>query len=174
MLSSIILPCLRQDLSTLPVPILCYQKAQRCAIHLSSTLNTKRAGRHKTSPKRDKPLTYEQWQRPDMIGVRKSWNTFSTSGLIDGIRTAETSHEDVFIRKFLTGTWPRMLASDALIKRRQNQIFISFIALRVLNPQRMYFLIGFTEEVLSYVLKSPVKLEIQTVADEENVVYKYI
>lgn len=109
-----------------------------------------------------------------MIGVRKSWNTFSTSGLIDGIRTAETSHEDVFIRKFLTGTWPRMLASDALIKRRQNQIFISFIALRVLNPQRMYFLIGFTEEVLSYVLKSPVKLEIQTVADEENVVYKYI
>lgn len=148
--------------------------AARCAIHTSSVLCIKTAGRHKPSIKRDKPLTYEEAWRPDMIGLRKSWNSFNTNGLIDGTRTAETTHEDMFIRKFLMGAWPKLIVTEVLIKRHQNQVIISFMAVRSTRPQNMYFLIGFTEEVLSYVLKCPVKLEIQTVADQEAVVYTYI
>jgi len=37
-----------------------------------------------------------------------------------------------------------------------------------------YFLIGYTEEMLSQWLKCPVKLEIQVVANPKDVIYKYI
>lgn len=147
---------------------------QRSSFCVSAILNTKRAGRHRTSRKRDKPLTYEESLKPDQIGVRKSFNSLNTSGLLDGIRTAETSHEDLFIRKFVHGTWPKLLASDVIIKRRANQIIISFMAVRMTAPTKMYFLIGYTEEILSYVLKSIVKLEIQTIADRSDLTYKYI
>lgn len=146
----------------------------KCAIHLSNILCIKTAGRHKLSVKGDKPLTYEQANKPDMIGVRKSWNSFNTSGLIDGIRTAETAHEDIFIRKFMHGTWPKLIASDVIIKRRANQIILTFLAFRHLKASEIYFLIGYTEEALSYILKSVVKLEVQTVSEPEDVVYKYI
>ena len=38
----------------------------------------------------------------------------------------------------------------------------------------MYFLIGYSEEMLSFWLKCPVKLELQVVNDAKDVVYKYI
>ena len=37
----------------------------------------------------------------------------------------------------------------------------------------MYFLIGYTEELLSYWLQCPVKLELQT-AKKNDVIFKYI
>lgn len=147
---------------------------QRSSFCTSAILNTKRAGRHRTTKKCDKPLTYEESLKPDMIGVRKSFNSLNTSGLFEGIRTAETSHEDIFIRKFVHGTWPKLLASDVIIKRRANQIIISFMAIRMTAPTKMYFLIGYTEEILSYVLKCIVKLEIQTIAERVDLTYKYI
>ena len=149
-------------------------KIPKCALHATSVLHTKTAGRHSPTINRDKPLTYEQANKPDQIGVRKSWNSFSTSGLLEGIRTAETSHEDIFIRKFIHGTWPQMLASDVIIKRRGNQIMCCFIAIRMKKPTQMYFLIGYTEEILSYVLKCVVKLEIQTIEESSDLTYKYI
>lgn len=144
------------------------------SFHTSGIALSKKAGRHKTTVKRDKPLTYEEANKPDMIGVRKSWNSFNTSGLLDGIRTAETSHEDIFIRKFVHGTWPKLVASDVLIKRRGNQIILSFMCVRSLQPTAIYFLIGYTEEILSYILKCVVKIELQTIADQSDLTYKYI
>lgn len=147
---------------------------QSSNIHLSSVLCKKRAGRHKVSIKHDKPLTYEEAQKPDQIGVRKSWNSLNTSTLKDGLRAAESSHEDVFIRKFIHGTWPKLLANDVVIKRRTNQIIINFMVLRESPPSSMYFLTGYTEEILGYVLKCPVKLELQTIETQRDLVYKYI
>jgi small subunit ribosomal protein S24 len=146
----------------------------RAGIHTTNVLAIKTAGRHKVTIKRDKPLTYEQAYKPDQIGVRKSWNTFNTSGLIDGIRVAETSHEDILIRKFIHGTWPKLLASDVIIKRRGNQIVLNFMVVRMTSPMSIYFLLGYTEEILSYILKSVVRLEIQTIEDANDLVYKYI
>ena len=148
-------------------------QAPSSGIHTTAVLGRRTAGRHKPTINRDKPLTYEQSQEPYYIGVTKSWNSFSTSGLLDGLRTAETSHEDIFIRKFLHGTWPRLLVSDVIIKRRANQIFCSFIAVRDLKPSQFYFLIGYSEEIMSYVLKSTVRLEVQTCDNAEDLVYEY-
>lgn len=146
----------------------------KSSFHTTHVLDTRSAGRHKPTIKRDKPLTYEESWKPDMIGVRKSWNSFSTSGLLDGLRTAETSHEDILLRKFLHGTWPKLLASDVIIKRRGNQIYCSFVAIRAIYPTQMYFLIGYSEEILSYLLKCVVKLEVQTVEEASDMTYKYI
>ena len=33
----------------------------------------------KTTPNRTQPLTYEEAQKPEMIGVRKSWNSWNSS-----------------------------------------------------------------------------------------------
>lgn len=151
-----------------------FMPSQKSAIHTTSILSIKTAGRHKVTPKREKPLTYEQANKPDMIGVRKSWNSFNTSGFVDSIRTAETTHEDILIRKFIHGTWPKLLASDVVIKRRGNQTVLTFMVIRATSPMSIYFLVGYTEEILSYVLKSVVRLEIQTIEDTNDLVYKYI
>lgn len=44
--------------------------------------------------------------------------------------------------------------------------------LQKLPPQKFYFLIGYTETLLSHFYKCPVKMEIQTLADKA--VYKYL
>ncbi|KAG9511000.1 28S ribosomal protein S24, mitochondrial, partial [Fragariocoptes setiger] len=144
-------------------------------LHTSTVLCRKRAGRHKVSRMHDKPLTYEEANKPNHIGVRKMWNSFDTSALENsGHRTSETAQEDVFIRKFLQGTWHRLVLSDPIIKRRANQIILTFMALRAVSPSRTFFLIGYTEEMLSLLLKSVVKLEIQTLESKKDLVYKYI
>lgn len=143
-------------------------------LHISNVMQTKKAGRHRTTPKHDNPLTYEQAQKPDMIGVRKSWNSFNTTGLRDGIREAEIAREDILIRKFVHGTWPDILASDLIIKRRANMIILNFIAIRKISPVKMHFLIGYTEEILSYIVKAIVRIEPQTADDPKELVYKCI
>lgn len=40
--------------------------------------------------------------------------------------------------------------------------------------QRIYFLIGYTEELLSHYLKCPVKLELQAVDSHKDMVFKCI
>ncbi len=76
--------------------------------------------------------------------------------------------------RFLHGTWPEAIASEVIIKRHHNLIRIAFILTRHIQPSKVYFLIGYTEELLSYWLKCPVKLELQTIASREDLVYKYI
>lgn len=143
-------------------------------IHTTSIVNTKCAGRYKPSINKDRPLTYEQAWKPDQIGYIKSFQSINTGGLTEGIRTAEVSLEDILIRNFIHGTWPGLKASEVIIKRRGNQIICNFIVLRKIKPAQIYFLIGYTEEVLSYLLKSVVKLEITTIDELDELTYKYI
>lgn len=132
------------------------------------------AARYKVSLKGDKPLTYEMANPPHQIAHRKSWNSWNTSNLVDGIRRSETATDDFFIRRFMAGTWHRLFLSEIIIKRRGNLIVIGGIVLQNLHPRKMYFLIGYTEQLLSYVLKCPIKLELQSVADRKDVVFKYV
>lgn len=143
---------------------------------LSTTpvLAKKVAGRYWRTPRGNFALTYEMSKRPFEIAHTKSWNSFNTSNLLDGLRKAECAAEDFFIRKFMAGTWHKLFLSEIIIKRRGNVIFIGGIVLQALMPRKMYFLVGYTEEILSYILKCPVKLELQTVAEAKDVVFKYV
>lgn len=132
------------------------------------------SGRYKVTPRRNKPLTYEQANPPHYLFVRKGFNSFNTSNLKDGLRPSETAMEDVFIRRFMVGTWHRQLLSEVIIKRQLNMIRISAIVGRTLLPRKLYFLIGYTEEMLTNWLQCPVKMELQTTPLKKDVVFKYI
>ncbi|CAF0769899.1 unnamed protein product [Rotaria sordida] len=148
---------------------------QRCYLSTSSILHSwfvkltnvtqvnTEAGIPKHTRKRNYPLTYEQRQFPKLIGHTKTWNTFNTSNLRDGKRKAEIVSDDLFLRQFIYGTWHSLFASELIIKRRHNMIILSGLVTRTIHPRRMYFLIGYTEEILSALLKTPVKMEIQTI-----------
>ncbi|XP_055518090.1 28S ribosomal protein S24, mitochondrial [Leucoraja erinacea] len=122
--------------------------------------------------KGDKPVTYEQAHPPHHIAHRKGWLSQHTSNLDGEGGAAERTIEDVFIRKFIYGTFHGCLANEVVLKRRANTIIICAIFIQKLPPQKFYFLIGYTESLLSHLYKCPVKMEVQTV--EKKVVYKYI
>jgi len=74
----------------------------------------------------------------------------------------------------MTGTWHSLFVSDVIIKRQHNLIRIAGIVKQAISARKMYFLIGYTEEMLSLWLQCPVKLELQTVNDPRSVVYKCV
>lgn len=97
----------------------------------------------------------------------------SSSGNLDGEdHAAERTLEDVFLRKFMLGTFPGCLADQIVLKRRANQVDICAVVLRQLPAHKFYFLVGYSETLLSHLYKCPVKLHLQTVPSK--VVYKYI
>lgn len=98
----------------------------------------------------------------------------SVANLKDGLRPAETLFEDIFIRRFMTGTFHALVASEVIIKRQHNHIRIAAIIKQSIPARKMYFLIGYTEELLSYWLQCPITLEIQTIGDARDVIFKYI
>ncbi|GJQ77650.1 putative 28S ribosomal protein S24 [Trypoxylus dichotomus] len=144
------------------------------AIHTTAACLKAQAGRYRISPKKDFPLTYEMANPPHQIAHRKSWNSWNTSSVQGGLRTSETAVEDVFIRRFMTGTWHGLFVSEIIIKRQHNMIRIAGIVRQSISPRKMYFLIGYTEELLSFWLQCPTKLELQTIADRRDVIFKYI
>uniref|UniRef100_A0A8D2JJE8 Mitochondrial ribosomal protein S24 n=1 Tax=Varanus komodoensis TaxID=61221 RepID=A0A8D2JJE8_VARKO len=85
---------------------------------------------------------------------------------------AERTVEDLFIRKFIYGTFHGCLANEIVLKRRANVLIICAIFVQRLSPSKFYFLIGYTETLLSFLYKCPVKMEVQTVPTK--VVYKYL
>ncbi|XDV54740.1 hypothetical protein PO909_022965 [Leuciscus waleckii] len=122
--------------------------------------------------KGDRPLTYEQVHHPHHIGHRKGWLSQHTSNLQGEAGAAERVVEDVFIRRFIYGTFHGCLADEVVIKRRGNILVICAVMIQKLLPSKFYFLIGYTEKLLSHFYKCPVKIELQTV--EEKIVYKYL
>jgi small subunit ribosomal protein S24 len=149
--------------------------SNRHAIHTSVCLHKHRtSGRFKVTRDFSNPLTYEQANKPEYIGVRKSWNSWNTSNVLEGLRKSETLVEDLFIRKFMFGTWHRLFLSEVLIKRRANLIVIGGVVLQSIPAQKLYFLIGYTEEMLSLVLKCPIKIEIQTSRKPDALVIKHV
>lgn len=143
-------------------------------ISLSAVCAKSQAGRYRITPKKDFPLTYEMANPPHQIAHRKSWNSWNTTNIEGGLRPSETAIEDVFIRKFMTGTWQGLIVSEIIIKRQHNIIRIASIITQSINARKMYFLLGYTEELLSFWLQCPVKLELQTVTSRKDVIFKYI
>lgn len=132
---------------------------------------------------------------PHQIAHRKAWNSWNVGELLkiienicrslnyiqfsvnlrdQDIRRAQTLTEDIFIRKFMTGTFHSLICSEVIIKRQFNHIRIASIMSRGISPRKMYFLIGYAEELLSNWLQCPVTLEINTIADKREVIFKYI
>ena len=74
----------------------------------------------------------------------------------------------------MTGTWHNLVLSEVIIKRQFNHIRVAGLIKHGISARKMYFLIGYTEELLSYWLQCPVTLELQTVADPRDVIFKHI
>ncbi|XP_075996302.1 small ribosomal subunit protein uS3m [Genypterus blacodes] len=143
----------------------------RAALHVSAACSKNRAARIRVG-KGDKPVTYEQAHHPHHIAHRKGWLSSHTSNLNGEEGAAERTMEDVFIRRFLFGTFHSCLANEVVIKRRGNIVTVCAVMLQKVPPQKFYFLIGYSESLLSHFYKCPVKMEVQTLQDK--VVYKYI
>ncbi|XP_017287734.1 28S ribosomal protein S24, mitochondrial [Kryptolebias marmoratus] len=140
-------------------------------LHVTAVCCKNQAARTRVG-KGDKPLTYEQAYYPHHIAHCKGWLSQHTSNLKGEDGAGERTVEDVFIRRFMFGTFHSCLADEIVIKRRGNMIIVCALMLQKMLPQKYYFLIGYSEELLSYFYKCPVKLEIQTVP--VKTVYKYI
>lgn len=97
-----------------------------------------------------------------------------SANLKDGLRPSETAIEDIFIRKFITGTFHALVCSEVIIKRQFNHIRIAALMLQRLPPRKYYFLVGYVEEMLAIWLQCPVTLEIQTIEDKKETIFKYI
>uniref|UniRef100_A0A8C3J7Q5 Mitochondrial ribosomal protein S24 n=1 Tax=Calidris pygmaea TaxID=425635 RepID=A0A8C3J7Q5_9CHAR len=79
---------------------------------------------------------------------------------------------DTFLRRFLHGTFPGLLADAALVKRRGNLLVLCLLLTRGLPPAKLHFLGGYVETLLTHFYKCPVRLELQTVP--AKVPYKYL
>ncbi|KAF7216778.1 small ribosomal subunit protein uS3m [Nothobranchius furzeri] len=141
------------------------------SLHVTAVCCKNRAARIRVG-KGEKPLTYEQAYHPHHIAHHKGWLSQHTSNLKGEDGAAERTIEDVFIRRFMFGTFHGCLADEIVIKRRGNLLIVCALMLQKLPPQKFYFLTGYSEVLLSHFYKCPVKLEIQTLQDKH--VYKYI
>ncbi|XP_059213337.1 small ribosomal subunit protein uS3m [Centropristis striata] len=148
---------------------LCSSSGSR-ALHVTAVCCKNRAARIRVG-RGDRPVNYDEALAPHFIAHRKGWLSQHTSNLKDEGEAAERAVEDVFIRRFMFGTFHGCLANEVVIKRRGNLLVVAAVMLQRILPQKYYFLIGYTETMLSYFYKCPVKLEIQTVPNK--VVYKY-
>ncbi|NXS61449.1 RT24 protein, partial [Brachypteracias leptosomus] len=122
--------------------------------------------------KGDKAVTYEQAHPPHYIAHRKGWLSLHTGNLCGEGGAAERAVEDAFLRRFLRGTFPGILADEVVLKRRGNLLVLCALLGRGLAPAKLHFLVGYTETLLSHFYKCPVRLELQTVPTK--VVYKYL
>lgn len=132
------------------------------------------AARPKRTKYKTNAVSWEQINPAHYIFVRKGYLSYNTSNLWGETRNGQTAAEDLFIRKFMEGTWLFYLVSPIIIKRRANMIFLSAFFHLSGNPQQFYFLQGYTETILSYYLKCPVKLDLQTVNDPNDLVVTHV
>ncbi|XP_058060705.1 small ribosomal subunit protein uS3m [Anopheles bellator] len=154
--------------------MMCRFAVTRRCIHTTALAAKSQSGRYKITPRGDRPLTYEMANPPHQIAHRKAWNSWNTSNLEGELRPSQTMLEDDFVRRFMTGTWHGMVLSEVIIKRQHNHIRIAAIISRSIPARKMYFLIGYCEELLSYWLQCPVTLELQTTDGRKDVIFKHI
>ncbi|NXP07044.1 RT24 protein, partial [Thinocorus orbignyianus] len=122
--------------------------------------------------KGDKLVTYEQAHPPHYIAHRKGWLSLHTGNLCGEPGAAQRALEDAFLRRFLRGTFPGVLADAPLVRRRGNLLVLSLLLLRALPPAKIHFLEGYVQTLLTHFYKCPVRLEMQTVP--AKVPYKYL
>uniref|UniRef100_A0A8C8S7Q6 Mitochondrial ribosomal protein S24 n=1 Tax=Pelusios castaneus TaxID=367368 RepID=A0A8C8S7Q6_9SAUR len=148
----------------------CFLPCSR-AIQTTAACHKNQAARVRVG-KGDKPVTYEQAHPPHYIAHRKGWLSLHTSNLDGEDGAAERTVEDVFIRKFIYGTFHSCLANEIVLKRCANMLIICAVFLPCLPAHKYYFLIAYTEELLSFLYKFPVKMKVQIVP--KKVIYKYL
>lgn len=68
--------------------------------------------------------------------------------------------------------FPGCLVDQLILKRWANQLEICVLVLRQLPAHNFYYLVGYSETLLSHFYKCPVRLHLQSVPSK--VVYKYI
>ncbi|KAJ7390176.1 28S ribosomal protein S24, mitochondrial [Desmophyllum pertusum] len=95
------------------------------------------------------------------IGVTKSQDSQHTGSLKGSLWASERLLDDIIIRKFVEGVMHDVLESEVVIKRRANRIILVFLVRRE-NIQKFYFLVGFTEKLLTELLGCIVKVEAQS------------
>ncbi|NXN92589.1 RT24B protein, partial [Rhinopomastus cyanomelas] len=122
--------------------------------------------------KGDKLVTYEKAHPPHYIAHRKGWLSQHTGNLAGEAGAAERTLEDAFLRRFIYGTFPGILADEVVVKRRANLLVLCLLLTRGLAPAKLHFLTGYTETLLSHFYKCPVRLEVQTLP--AKVPYKYL
>jgi small subunit ribosomal protein S24 len=156
------------------------------SFHNTNPLHKIKAGRYKVTLDRTRPLTYEMAMIPEKIGTHKAFNSLNTGqleGMLGWKKSLDRggvllSHklfmEDMFIRKFMRGTWSESFVSEIIVKRQHNTVRIAGIIQKSIPARKLYFLLGYTEEMLSLWLKCPVKLELQVLIDPKEMIYKYI
>ena len=66
------------------------------------------------------------------------------------------------IRKFVEGVFHDFLKSEVVIKRKANRISLVFIVSKEEDLVKFYFLMGFTQKLLSELLGCLVKIEAQS------------
>ena len=66
------------------------------------------------------------------------------------------------IRKFVEGVMHGFLNSQVVIKRRANCIILVFLVAKEADLTKFYFLLGFTERLLTQLLGCIVKVEPQS------------
>ena len=143
-------------------------------IHTTSICLKSKAGRHKSSKMNNKPLTYDQAFKPHMIGVTKNWLSIHTGNLHGEKNAHRLMYEDQFIRRFLQGTFYRIIAGEVVIKRIYNSVeIIMFLKHPQQRGGQMHFLKGYSEKLLSAFLKCNVRLTMHKVL-EEDMQYKFI
>jgi len=143
-------------------------------LHVTVPCYKSKAGRHKSSKMNNKPLTYDQAFKPHMIGVTKNWLSVHTGNLHGEKHAHRMMYEDQFIRRFLTGTFYRIIVGEVLVKQVYNNIeIVMFVKHPTQRAGQMHFLKGYSERLLSAFLKCNVKLHMHKVL-EEDMQYKFI
>lgn len=74
----------------------------------------------------------------------------------------------------MLGTFHGMIATEIVIKRQYNVIRIVMIIFPKLRASKLSFLIGYSEELLGHWLQCPIKIEIQTIKNMSDVIFKYV
>nr|XP_002130889.1 28S ribosomal protein S24, mitochondrial [Ciona intestinalis] len=149
-----------------------FQHQPVCQFHASPACNKATAGRHKVSKMLNKPLTYDQAFKPNLIGVKKGWLSVHTGNLRGEQGSYQFTYEDELIRKFCVGTFYRMLPTDIVIKRRFNVIEITLLCNTVVTS-KVLFLKAYSERLLSAFLKCHIKMHVFKL-NNEDAIYKYI
>lgn len=91
-------------------------------------------------------------------------NTFP-GGLKGSMWAAERFQDDVMITKLVEGTFYEVLTSEVIIKRRLNEVVIAFYVTGrggLQAFQKIYFLKGFCERLLTEILGCIVSIEART------------
>lgn len=93
----------------------------------------------------------------------------SVAGSLKGsLWASERLMDDVMIRKFVEGVMHEFLESEVVIKRKANNITLLFLVSIYGDVKKFYFLVGFTEKLLTELLGCIVKVEAQSYSGKQS------